>query len=155
MKKRGARFKTKRDPVAFTRAIRGVYFLDGAQQVDLGMAYRGAYEALKTGHGVEGHFHTLACTANIALVMCERGFGAEYLDSAIHAQDAIVRCFARSKGLGKFLLDGDGIVAIAKLMDLHDAQLKIATNGDLRRAVDEVYLRINARMADHQVMELV
>ncbi|MFA5170410.1 MAG: hypothetical protein WC426_02510 [Sulfuriferula sp.] len=155
MKKRGARFKTKRDPDAFRRAIGGVAYIDDSQQVELGVAYRMAYEALKTGSGVESHFHTLACTANIALVMCERGFGTDYMDDAIKAQDAIVRCFARSKSTDRYLLDGDGISSIARLLELHDAQLEISTNGDLRRTVDEVYKRINARMPGHQVMELV
>jgi hypothetical protein len=156
MKKRGARFKTKRDPNSFNRVFRNKEDLDDQQKVVLGLAYRAAYEAIKTGDGVESHFHTLACTANIALVMCEGGIGAEYMDDVIVAQDAIVRCFARSKALGsKYLLNGDGIVSIARLMDIHDAQLSISTNGDLSRTVDEVYKRINARLPGHQIMELV
>jgi hypothetical protein len=143
MKKHGKRFGTARDPHAATRALVGVQQLDGSQTTDLSLAYRMALECLRTGNGVESHVHTLACASNIALVLAERGYGADSIDAIKLAQDGILRCFSRHQRSGKYGLDGEAIQAITSLCSLHDAQIRIARQKHIREAIAEVHKRMD------------
>lgn len=143
MKKQGKKFGTKRDAGSIQRALTGVKPLDGGQATDLGLGYRMALECLRSGHGQEAHVHTLACTSNISLVLAERGYGSDWIGQIKLAQDGIMRCFGRGKRTGKWGLDGEGITEITKMVALHDAQMKIALQRDIRAAIDEVHARMN------------
>lgn len=143
MKKHGKRIKTKRDPNAIQRVLVGVNPLDGGQVTDLGLAYRMALECLRSGHGQEEHVHTLACTSNIALVLAERGYAVDTIKQIKLAQDGIMRCFGRGRRTGKWGLDGEAITAITQMVALHDAQMKIALQRDIRAAIDEVHARMD------------
>jgi hypothetical protein len=113
------------------------------QQRDLGLAYRLSFQAMLT-RPEECHWHTLAATANIALLLCEQNFGAEYIDDIKAAQDALMRTMHRQKKTGSWAMDAEGIAAIRKALDLHDAQVEIAERGEIRKAMQEIYRRINA-----------
>ena len=91
MRKRGATFKRKyqRDPGAWAHAIGMQQQLTDDQLIDLGMAVHVCIERLRTGHGIELDWHTLAAAANVSLVLCERGIGGEYLDDIKRAQDSL------------------------------------------------------------------
>lgn len=143
MRKQGKKFTTRRDPAAIQRVLVGVNPLAGDQVTDLGLAYRMALECLHSGHGQEAHVHTLACTSNIALVLAERGYGADSIEQIKDAQDGIMRCFGRGRRTGKWGLDGEAITAITQMIALHDAQLVVARQKDIREAIGEVHKRMN------------
>jgi hypothetical protein len=144
MKKQGKKFGTRRDPNAITRALFGMQALDNIQATELGLAYRMALECLRSGYGQEEHVHTLACTSNIALVLAERGYAVDAIEQIKAAQDGIMRCFGRGKRTGKWGLDGEAIQSITSMVALHDAQLVMARQRDIRDAIGEVHRRMDA-----------
>jgi hypothetical protein len=141
-RKQGKRFKTRRDPSAFARAIAGVKPLEQDQKIDLGLVYRLAFNSLRSGRGKETDFHTLACAMNIALVLCECGYGGEWIEQVKAAQDGLMRCFNRGQKTGAWGLDGDAMAAMGEAMALHDEQLALARQKEIRDAVAEVQRRI-------------
>lgn len=143
MRKQGKKFTTRRDPSAIQRALVGVKPLADDQVTDLGLTYRMALELLRCGMGEECHVHTLACTSNIALVLAERSYGADSIEQIKQAQDGIMRCFGRGRRTGKWGLDGEAITAITQMIALHDAQLVVARQKDIREAIGEVHKRMN------------
>lgn len=142
MKKRGKQFKTRRDPSAFMRVLVGVKPLDKSQQTEIGIAYHMAFEAMRKGVGQEGDFHTIACSLNIALILSERGYGAEWIDQIKAAQDGLMRCVARGQATGRWGLDGPAMTALSQALSLHDEQIELATQKEIREAVAEVHRRV-------------
>jgi hypothetical protein len=120
-------------------------------QVDLGIAYREALQAVMSGSGTEVEAHTLACGANVALILCEHGFGTEYLEAVKAAQRAIVALMARGRACGRWVLDGPGIRACQELVELHEAQMDMpeCTQG----LVSAVMVELHRRIAIGAVME--
>lgn len=56
------------------------------QQRDLGIAYHASLQALLRGHGTEQTWATLACSLNIALILCEQGICAGGIETIKLAQ---------------------------------------------------------------------
>jgi hypothetical protein len=112
------------------------------KQLDLGLAYRTSLEALRTGLATENDLHTLAAAVNIGMVLCERGIGEEYLGVCFTAQDALMRAIGRAQATGRHGLDGPAIGELATFCELHDEQLRIATQGEVSAAVEEVVRRV-------------
>ena len=142
MRKRGKRFNTQRDPSALMRTLVGVKPLEQDQRTDLGIAYRMSFQSLRTGTGQEHDFHTIACTLNIALVLAERGYGAEWVERVKAAQDGLMRCQGRGQNTGRWGLDGEAMTALTDALALHDEQIALATQREIREAIAEVHRRI-------------
>jgi hypothetical protein len=142
MRKRGKRFTTRRDPSALMRTLVGVKPLEQDQRTDLGIAYRMSFESLRTSHGKESDFHTIACSLNIALVLAERGYGAEWVEQVKAAQDGLMRCLGRGQKTGSWGLDGPAMTALSEALALHDEQIVLATQKEIREAIAEVHRRI-------------
>ncbi|AQW28654.1 hypothetical protein ACKZDW_08000 [Ralstonia syzygii subsp. celebesensis] len=142
MRKRGKRFTTRRDPSAFLRTLVGVKPLEQDQQTDLSIAYRMSFESLRTGHGKETDFHTIACSLNIALVLAERGYGAEWVEQVKAAQVGLVRRMERGQRTGRWGLDGEAMTAMSDALSLHDEQIALATQREIREAIAEVHRRV-------------
>lgn len=113
---------------------------DGARQ-DLGIAYHSALALLRQ-YGGEDHFHTLAAALNIAGRFCNIDVGREYSGEITAGMQALERVRLRGTTTGRWLLDGDGFKAIARALEIHDAQMADVTYGELRAAIEEVY-RLN------------
>jgi hypothetical protein len=113
------------------------------QQRDLGLAYWLSFQSMLT-RPAEEHWHTLAASLNVALVLCERDFGAEYIDDIKAAQSALMRTKYRHSETGSWALDGDGTAAIRKALSLHDAQMQVAERAEVRKALQEVHRRITS-----------
>jgi hypothetical protein len=111
--------------------------LDDDQVRDLAIFYRMALANVMKGKGSEYDVHTLACAANVCLVLAERGIGNEYVARVIEAQKGVVRAIGRLK-CAWVGLDGPALVAIREMLDLHDEQLKVANTKDVREALQEV-----------------
>lgn len=113
------------------------------QQRDLGLAYHLSFEAMLRG-GAEEAWHALAATLNIALILCERGFGVEFEGEIKAAMRALMRTKYRQQETGSWALDGDGITAMRRALEIHDAQIEFAERGEIRAAINEVYARVMA-----------
>jgi hypothetical protein len=117
--------------------------LTGEQQRDLGLAYHLSFQAMLNG-GTEEAWHALAATCNIALILCERGFGAEFENEIKAGMRALMRTKYRQRQTGSWAMDGEGISAMRTALEIHDAQVEIAERAEIRRALNEVYRRVEA-----------
>lgn len=112
-----------------------------AEQVDLALAARAAYDEIAHGRGMDDHVDTLACMANVSLVLAERGFGPECEPKIIEAQEAVMRIKTRQQRGRHIGLDGPGAQALRDLMETHEAQIEHAGRAELADALLEVRTR--------------
>lgn len=113
------------------------------QQRDLGLSFWMSFDAMLREPCAE-LWGNLSSALNIGLVLCERGFGAEYEGEFKAAQAALVRAQQRHAGTGSWALDADAIQSIRAVLTIHDEQTRIAARGDMRAAIDEVRRRVGA-----------
>lgn len=143
MRKRGKRIKHKRDTSILTKVITGVQPMKADQQLDLGLTYRMAYQAMLTGNATEDDFEALAVASNIGLVLEEmRNDG--YMDVIKDAQEALMQCRRRGEQLGRWGLDGHGIQAVSTFLDVHDEQLRTSSQKGVVNALDQARRRMTA-----------
>jgi hypothetical protein len=122
------------------RTLTGGADLNGDQLRTLGIAYHAAFDMLRRT-GDEDSFHTLAAAMNIAARFCEMKIGDQYSDEVQAAIDALKRTLARGKDTGRWGLDGDGLKAVELGLYIHDKQMEVASVGNLRAAMNEVWRR--------------
>lgn len=156
MRKRGAHFRGKhnpaaRSPSAWSHAIGMQQQLTDDMRTDLGLAVHTSIERIRLGAGIEGDWHTLAAAANVSLVLCERGVGAEYLDDIRRAQDALVEVHRRHQRTGRWLFSGPAYTALARAVAIHEAQLAAITRDSARAAMLEVRRRVERGEVLNQV----
>lgn len=112
------------------------------EQVDLALAARSAFDDITHGRGVEDHVHTLACAANVSLVLAERGFGPECEDKIKEAQQALLRAQQRqARGLA-IGFDGVGAQALRDLLTIHEQQIEHAGRAEVSNALLEIHRRM-------------
>lgn len=143
MRKRSKYRPYRRDPGAWAHAIGMTQPMTDDQITDLGMAVHTSIERLRIGHGIELDWHTLAAAVNVSLVLCERGIGPDYLDDVIAAQHALMRIHQRQRTTGRWAFDGPAYVALARAIELHEAQLRAVTRDGARAAMIEVRRRVD------------
>jgi hypothetical protein len=118
--------------------------MDKRQVVEISVSAYLALEAMMRGHGNEDHYHNLACSLNYALVLCELGVGAEYIDIPQRARRGLVEAQARGAKTGRWGLSGPSIGDIRMMLELHDQQLELVTQGQLREAQKIIHERRDA-----------
>lgn len=114
------------------------------QQVDLGTAYHMALQAILRGHGAEQAWHTLACSLNIALILCEQGFCAGEIETIKQAQQALMSCKARADKRNRYAFSGDEARLVMAATTIHDDQISRATRAQVTAALREVHRRIES-----------
>ncbi len=144
MRKRSKYRPYRVDRSAWAHCVGMQQQLTDDQRTDLGMAVHTSIERLRIGAGIELDWHTLAAAANVSLVMCERGVGAEYLDDIKSAQDALVEILERQRRTGKWAFHGAGYVALARAVEIHEAQLAAVSRDGARAAMLEVRRRVDS-----------
>lgn len=87
-------------------------------------------------------WYELAAPLNMALVLCERGFGPEYEGEIKSAMLGMMRARYRADRAGVLALDGDAIKSIRTALELHDEQLKVANRSELRAAAKTIVARV-------------
>lgn len=151
MRKRSRHRPYRVDRSAWSHAIGMQQQLTDNQLTDLGMAVHVCIERLRTGHGVELDWHTLAAAVNVSLVLCERGIGAEYIDDVKTAQDALIEILERQRRTGRWAFHGAGYVALIHAVAIHEAQLASITRDSARAAMLEVRRRVDRGEVLNQV----
>ncbi|MFA6904359.1 MAG: hypothetical protein WC236_14890 [Gallionellaceae bacterium] len=116
--------------------------LEDNQLRDLGIAYRASLEAMLNGKGDDQAFNTLACALNIALVLCERGIGEEFIPTIKHAQNCLINCRERAARFNNWSFTADEARTILKAFAIHDEQIPLATKKEIVFSLDEVRRRI-------------
>lgn len=108
------------------------------QRNEIAGAYWLSFEQLKMGAATELAWTTLAVTLNKAMLLCETGFGEEFVAQMRSALDGMFLAQLRGKKTGSYRLDGAGITAVAVALEVHDEQMKLVTFRDIRR-VEEMF----------------
>lgn len=111
---------------------------------ELGIANHGALKSMVAGTGTEDDWNTVVCCLNTALVLCENDIGKEYEQDVVKALDGAFRAKLRADKTGKWGFDGPALNAINYAFELHDEQMKIATQMEVVAALIEVKRRVDA-----------
>lgn len=125
--------------------------LHPSQVRDLMIAAHSSLAAIETGRGRQEDAFQLAFTSNVALILAEKGMGAEFIGEVKEAQDHIMALLARIDRKESIALTGPGIQSLRRLLELHDAQVSHPdmTEGLAYRAVSTIL----KRMAEGDVLE--
>jgi len=112
------------------------------QQEKLSEEFRTAFVAMLTGGGTMEDFSEVTGALNTALVLCERGFGEEYLDAMIAAQGQIFAVKLHFDATGEWVFTDAACDAINEGLDVHAAQLEHTKQADVLSAYAEVARRL-------------
>jgi hypothetical protein len=113
------------------------------QARDLALGYHGAMAAFRDGTANAYQANTLSAAANIALLLVEGGLGDDV--ALVKAgQLAVVSAMGRHAKTGRWGFTGPEMLAVAALLDYHDAQLASpdCTEGLITAALIECKRRI-------------
>jgi N-acetylglucosamine kinase-like BadF-type ATPase len=106
----------------------------------LAVQYHAAFATLRLCGGHEA-FKDVAAAILIAQRFAEVGIAPEFAGEINEALKALHRVQERALGTGRWLLDGDGLKSVMRGMAIYDAQMDVATYGQLREAVVEAARR--------------
>jgi hypothetical protein len=152
MRKRGNRiFQRRRDVSAHWHAIGKLSPLPASGARKVSIAYHLAAKLLHEGKGHNDQMHQLAYALNMATALAELGIGAEYQADIHSAQRALMICHAHSHELGRWIIHNDEYKVICDALLVHDKQLDIATQAEVK-AADEAIIRCT-RAGDVIVVE--
>jgi hypothetical protein len=104
------------------------------QQRDLGLQYHVAFEKMLRG-GDQDAWFILAGSMNVALMLAEMDYGAEFIPEIKAAMQALMRANYRAQETGQWSFDGDGINAMRTALAIHDQQCALATRSEIRAAL--------------------
>ncbi|KND62350.1 Phage protein [Candidatus Burkholderia verschuerenii] len=145
MRKRGSRIHhTRRDPTPFVRLFGDRSVIPAGHATKVGLAYHLALEEMKKGRGTDTGMNQLVYALNLALVLCELGFGAEQGACIHHAQECLVRMGAEGRRGDRWNVDEDVYRAIGAALEVHDQQVGSATQADIRIAEETIKARLAA-----------
>lgn len=103
--------------------------------VDLKIKNNMAMSLLMRGMATKEDMNTLIAMHNIVEALCRMKFGQEYRDYLIRGKAALLDLCGRGKSSNKFICRAEEIQALNDLMELHDAQMDVATIKDLEKAL--------------------
>lgn len=118
--------------------------------IAMASAHKSAYLGLKIqahssmtsviqGKATRDDMDILVNMFNMVDALCRMRIGKEYYEQVKVGQGALRTAIERGLARGdRFILTGPEISAINAVIELHDAQLEVATVGDLGRACDMV-----------------
>lgn len=118
----------------FTTKTSGDRPLSEATLVKLGLTVRASYEMIRRGQGHLLHVTTLHGMMLISNGLAKQEIGHEYASDLLNASSIINQMFEK----GRCALDPSEVSVIEKALDVHEAQLAVATIGDLLAIDDRV-----------------
>jgi len=125
------------------------------RQTDIALGHHLSFEALMRCPTEEA-WYDLAGNLNMALILCERGIGLEYIEDIKAAMLGMMRAKKRSETTGSLALDGGAIKALRVALEIHDQQLGVAERSELRAAAKTIVSRVKSGdvYEDFQVAEV-
>ena len=94
-----------------------------AQQVDLSLAAREAFESVQRGTACADDRETLAGVSNVVMVLAEKHCAQDDLDAAYAAQAALLRADVRALEGKRWNFDGEGRMAMIQALATHQQQV--------------------------------
>jgi len=110
--------------------------------IELGMHNWKALENMKTGCASDVALEIIVGALNIALALCEMGFGAECIPQVNEALAWAFRAKERGEKTGRWGFDGGAIRTVTEVMEIHDQQLEHASKAEVIAAIELVRERI-------------
>jgi len=112
-----------------------------------------ALSNLARGVGDKNDWDRAVGMVNMAIVLCEQGFGPDFHAALVAGREALLSCGMRAvKNNHRFLFTGDELKAINAASERHDAQLEGIRAIDVERAYVEVERRLRHRINSTSVM---
>jgi hypothetical protein len=117
-------------------AIVGARQLTDDQRTDLNIHNHMALENLLNGGGLRD-FEIIAALSNLTKVIDDKYFHSKKSEDIEESKSHIKTAYELSKNRGVYFLTSDAIRAAKELIALHDAQLHMITQREMREAVAE------------------
>lgn len=95
-------------------------------------------DSMVIGQGNAGVFNNIVSMCNVVRGLVLRGFGEEYADIVLKAQDALEATALRVQKTNSYTLYATEIVALKDLLELHDEQIKQATFSDIAKILNDL-----------------
>ena len=136
------------------------YVSSGFKPIALDKAVRvkvinhGSLLALTRGQGTRTDWELVCNALNVAVVLAEAGVGDEYIEEIKAAMMAHAQCGKRFYKGQSFGYTGEQLNAVNIGLEIHDAQIDIATVAQMQDAHVEVAKRINNKNFSYRVKEL-
>lgn len=112
--------------------------MEVAQIARLIVEARMAFHRIVNGEATEDDPECLGTPSNIAMVLCERDVGEEYLPQVQAAQAALLAAHDRERDVGKpqaFTFTEDEAASVSLLLDLFEQQLAMASHLEVMQAL--------------------
>lgn len=131
----------RRNPIG--RAL-GACPMPADDQTALNLLAWSALDDVLHGRGSYHHLDALASAANVSLLLCEQGIGADYLQVIVTAQEALMHAHRRAAEGKAIGLDGPGAHALRVALDIHQQQITFAGRAAYAQAVLDANVRARA-----------
>ena len=131
------------DPAAMFRVFNRLEPFTQAEQHQLNVPVKLAYERLRTGVGCEDDFHTLAAAVNVAMIRAE-SIDPMAEQTAVNARDALLRCLVRHSTTGRWGFDGPALQDLPPAIDMHEQLVALSTPLQMETAQREARRRMEA-----------
>jgi len=136
-------FKRRADPGTMFRVLGRLAPFTPAEQLNLNLPARLAFESIRTGKGQEGDFHTLASAINVTMIRA-KDIDPLVEQTAKDARDALHRCWTRWENTARWGFDGPALQSIPLALDLYEQLLELSTPIQMQAAMNETIRRMQA-----------
>lgn len=131
------------DPMAIYRVFGRTTGFTEAEQRQLNLPVRLAFDSFIKRTAEEPDFHTLAAAVNIAMV-CSESIDPLVEQSCVAGRDAMQRVWKRHAETGQWGLDGPAMVEIEQTIEIYEQLVRLLTGGQLKDAMAECIRRMQA-----------
>jgi len=108
---------------------------DGAWLNAINLKNHSAVTELVQGRGGMEHLRTVMHMHNTTRALLLMGFGVDLADIILNSDKAIKDIVGRVQTKGSYTLYASEILALNAILELHDAQMKVATIGEVNQAI--------------------
>lgn len=114
----------------------------GEAQTKLKVGYHWSMNNLTKGQGTVSDWQTVADALNVAMVLCEMNYGADYLPDLEKGMQAMLSLRNRYRQTNRFIFRAEEMQAVNLGLELHDEQIAIVPLVHMEKALDEVEKRL-------------
>ena len=122
--------------------LKGVKPASQDAQTKLKVGYHLSMAALCKGEGDTHDWQNVSDALNVAMVLCELGYGEDYLSDLSLGMQAMLAMRDRYKQGMSLLFRGEEMQAVNLGLSLHDAQVEEVPLAAFEKALDEVNRRL-------------
>lgn len=140
------------DPVSYV--VDGFKLPEPDKVMKIRLLNHGAMTALVQGTATKNDWQYVCTALNVAIVLAENGVGEEYMLQIKEAMLAHAQCGKRLYTQGRAGYTGPQLTAVNLGVEIHDAQLEIATVAQMEKAHLEVAKRLRNKQIEFSVKEL-